>query len=97
MQYYLIIGALLFVIGLFLLLTRKNAIMALMGIELMLNAANVNFVGFSHFRQNIDGQMATLFIIALAAAETAIALAIILILYKQFNTINVEEADELNG
>jgi len=97
MQYYLIIGALLFVIGLFLLLTRKNAIMALMGIELMLNAANVNFVGFSHFWQNLEGQMVTLFIIALAAAETAIALAIILILYKQFNTINVEEADELNG
>lgn len=97
MQYYLIIGALLFGIGLFMLLTRKNAIMALMGIELMLNAANVNFVGFSHYRQNIDGQMATLFVIALAAAETAIALAIILVLYKQFHTINVEEADELKG
>lgn len=95
LTYFLITGAILFGVGVFLLLTRRNAIMALMGIELMLNAANVNFVGFSRYDTlDIDGQMAALFVIVLAAAETAVALAIILNVYKRFKTLNINEVNQ---
>ncbi len=95
---YLAVGAVLFLLGLFLVLTRRNAVMALMGIELMLNAANVNFVGFSRYDQvDIDGQMAALFVIALAAAEAAVGLALILNLYRRKQSIDLSQARELKG
>ncbi|MFN0200162.1 MAG: NADH-quinone oxidoreductase subunit NuoK [Bacteroidia bacterium] len=95
---YLLLGAILFSVGIFLLFTRRNTIMALMGIELMLNAANINFVTFSqHQPQTNDGQMAALFVIVLAAAETAVALSIILQFYKQFKTVNISEVNNLKG
>ncbi|MFA6438217.1 MAG: NADH-quinone oxidoreductase subunit NuoK, partial [Bacteriovoracaceae bacterium] len=71
---------------------RRNAIMVLMGVELILNSANINFLAFSRFGgMNIEGQMAAIFVIILAAAEAAIALAIVLNIYKRFHTVNVDE------
>lgn len=96
LQHYLIVSALLFSLGLYAVITRRNAIMVLMGIELILNSANINFVAFSKYTAgNLDGQMATIFVIILAASEAAIALAIVLNIFKQFNTVNVDEIDSL--
>ncbi|MCI4666930.1 MAG: NADH-quinone oxidoreductase subunit NuoK [Bacteroidia bacterium] len=92
----LLIGMMLFSIGCVLVLTRRNVIMALMGIELMLNAANLNFVAFSKFDPiDLDGQMATLFVMVLAAAEVAVALAIILLVYKKYLSIRLDKLNEL--
>jgi NADH-quinone oxidoreductase subunit K len=93
---YLIVGAILFSLGLFGILTRKNAVMVLMGLELILNSANINFVAFAKFGGlNINGQIAALFVIVLAAAEAAVALAIILNIYQNYKHINVDEVDKL--
>ena len=90
---YLAVGAILFALGVFAVLTRKNAIGILLGIELILNAAGINFVAFSKFRTGaIDGQIVTLFIMLIAAAEAAVALAIILRLYRLKQTIDADEA-----
>lgn len=95
---YLGLGALLFLLGVALVLTRRNAIMVLMGIELMLNAANVNFVAFSRYNQPaIEGQMAALFVIVLAAAEVAVGLGLILNLFRRKDSIDLAEAQELQG
>jgi NADH:ubiquinone oxidoreductase subunit K len=92
------VAAALFCIGLFALLTRRNAVAVFMGIELMLNAANLNFVAFSRrYAPALDGQMAAIFVIMLAAAEFAVALALILSLYQTFSSVNVDEAKELKG
>lgn len=90
-QLYILIGILLFCIGIFLFITRKNAVMAWMGIELMLNAANLNFVAFSRNDAGIHGQMAGLFVIVIAAAETAVALAIMLTAYKHFKSLSLDK------
>lgn len=96
LQHYLILSAMLFGIGLFALISRKNAILILMGIELILNAANINLVAFSHYGGlGIDGQMITIFVIILAVSEAAIALAIVLNLYNHFSTVNVDEANTM--
>jgi NADH-quinone oxidoreductase subunit K len=93
---YLIIGALLFALGLFTVLTRRNAISVLMGVELILNSANVNYVAFSHFSSGgADGQIYAIFVIMLAAAEAAVGLAIVLAIYQIFHTIDVEAAQSL--
>lgn len=98
LQIYLGVGALLFLLGLFLVLTRRNAVMALMGVELMLNAANLNFIGFSRYDQiDLDGQMAALFVIVLAATEVAVGLALILNLYRRKKSIDLGDATELKG
>lgn len=95
---YLGLGALLFLLGVALVLTRRNAIMVLMGIELMLNAANVNFVAFSRYNQPaIEGQMAALFVIVLAAAEVAVGLGLILNLFRRKGSIDLAKAQELQG
>lgn len=92
LTHFLIISAILFSFGVFAIITRRNAIMVLMGIELILNSANINFLAFSRYGGlNIEGQMAAIFVIILAAAEAAIALAIVLNIYKRFNTVNVDE------
>lgn len=92
LTHFLLISAVLFSLGVYAVLTRRNAIMVLMGIELILNSANINFLAFSRFgMMNIEGQMAAIFVIILAAAEAAIALAIVLNIYKRFNTVNVDE------
>ena len=93
---YLFIAAILFSLGVFGVMTRRNAIAVLMGVELILNAANINFVAFSKFNgMNLDGHIFGLFVIVLAAAEAAVALAIIINIYNNLNSINVDDAAEL--
>lgn len=92
LTHFLIVSAVLFTFGIYAVLARRNAIMVLMGIELILNSANINFLAFSRFSgMNIEGQMAAIFVIILAAAEAAVALAIVLNIYKRFHTVNVDE------
>jgi NADH:ubiquinone oxidoreductase subunit K len=99
----LLVSSLLFCLGMFTVLTRRNAIGILMGIELVLNAAGLNFVAFSRFGSEfqsgnpLSGQVFTLFVIAIAAAEVAVALAIVLSLYSRLKTIDVEEFKDLQG
>lgn len=96
LTHFLIISGILFSLGIYAIITRKNAVMVLMGIELILNSANINFVAFSRFgNYGIGGQVIALFIIVLAAAEAAIALAIVLNIYKTFSNVNVDEIDNL--
>ena len=96
LSHFLVVSTLLFSMGVFAIVTRKNAILVLMGIELMLNAANINFVAFSKFGGfGLDGQVIALFVIVLAAAEAAIALAIVLNIYKTFSNVNVDEINNL--
>ena len=93
---YLVIGALLFSLGIFGVITRRNGVAVLMGVELILNAANVNFVAFARFGgMDLSGHVFSLFVIILAAAEAAVALAIILNIYNNMGTINIDEADQL--
>ncbi len=101
-SHYLAVGAVLFVTGVLCMATKRNALGVLMGIELVLNGANINFVAFgsSYFRQEtlgLDGQLMALFVIVLAAAEAAVALAIALNFYNNHATIDVDRADELKG
>jgi len=96
LQIYLILAAILFSLGIFAVITRRNAIAVLMGIELILNAANLNFIAFARFGgMNITGHIFALFVIVLAVAEVAVALAIIINIYQNFNSINVDEAQQL--
>lgn len=91
LSYYLILGALLFIIGAVGVLTRRNALVILMSIELMLNAVNITLVAFSRFEGNLTGQIFSLFIIAVAAAEAAVGLAIIIVLFSNRETLNVDD------
>ena len=96
LNHFLVVSSILFVLGLFAMLTRKNAITVLMGIELILNAANINFIAFSRYGGiNMGGQMSAIFVIVLAACEAAVALAIVLNIYKNFQSVNVSEVDRL--
>jgi NADH-quinone oxidoreductase subunit K len=94
----LVIAAALFCCGLYTILTRRNAVAILMGVELVLNAANINFVAFSHYVSHlIGGQIFAVFVIVLAAAEAAVALAIFLRLFATTGTVEVDAADQLRG
>ncbi|MEW5974733.1 MAG: NADH-quinone oxidoreductase subunit NuoK [Acidobacteriota bacterium] len=96
LQHYLLVSAALFSLGIFGVLTRRNAINVLMGIELILNSANINLVAFSRFSSHsLDGQMFAIFVIVVAAAEVAVALAIVLTMYRLLNTANLDQADSL--
>ncbi|MBU0474495.1 MAG: NADH-quinone oxidoreductase subunit NuoK [Bacteroidetes bacterium] len=96
LTHFLVVSAFLFAFGLYAIITRKNAILVLMGVELVLNAANINFVAFSRYSNyGLNGQLMALFVIVLAAAEAAIALAIVLNIYKTFGHVNVDEIDNL--
>lgn len=96
LTHFLIVSAMLFALGIYGIATRRNAIMVLMGVELVLNAANINFVAFSRYGGiNFDGQAAAIFVIILAAAEAAVALAIVLNIYNRFQTVNVDEVSAL--
>ena len=101
-SHYLAVGAVLFVTGVACMATKRNALGVLMGIELVLNGANVNFIAFGskYLRAEnlgLDGQLIALFVIVLAAAEAAVALAIALNFYNNHTTIDVDQADELKG
>ncbi|CAJ51773.1 NADH-quinone oxidoreductase subunit NuoK [Haloquadratum walsbyi] len=91
-QYYLVLSAAVFCTGLFGILTRRNALLFLMSVELMLNAANINLIAFSYLWGNITGQTFGLFVMALAAAEVAIGIGIILVLYRNFDNVDVTDA-----
>jgi NADH-quinone oxidoreductase subunit K len=96
LTHFLIVSAILFALGMFAVITRKNAIMVLMGLELILNSANINFVAFSRFSGlNFEGHIAAIFVIVLAAAEVAVALAIFLNIYQNYKHVNVDEINEL--
>ncbi len=96
LQIYLTLAAILFSLGMFAVMTRRNAIAILMGIELILNAANLNFIAFARFGgMNLTGHIFAIFVIILAAAEVAVALAIIINLYQNFKSINVDEAQQM--
>ncbi|RJT02985.1 NADH-quinone oxidoreductase subunit NuoK [Halococcus sp. IIIV-5B] len=91
-EYYLLLSAGLFCIGLFGILTRRNALLYLMCVELMLTAGNINLVAFSFQHGNLTGQVFSLFVIALAAAEVAVGIGIVLVLYRNFRGVDVTEA-----
>ncbi|MCH6576113.1 MAG: NADH-quinone oxidoreductase subunit NuoK [Bacteroidetes bacterium] len=94
--HFLVLSAMLFSFGLFAVMSRRNAIAVLLGVELILNAANLNFIAFSRYGIfSMDGQMFAIFIIIIAAAEAAVALAIVLNIYNNFQSINVDEADSM--
>jgi len=96
LTHFLVISSILFCLGIYGVVTRKKAVMVLMGIELLLNASNINFIAFARYGNfGLHGQMVALFVIVLAAAEAAIALAIVLNVYKTFVNINVDELDTL--
>ena len=91
-QYYLLLSAAIFCIGVYGILTRRNALLFLMSVELMLNAANINLVAFSFYHGNLTGQVFSLFTMALAAAEVAVGIGIVLVLYRNFEDIDVTKA-----
>lgn len=91
LSYYVILSSIVFVTGLVGVLIRRNIIIILLSVELMLNATNINFVAFSHFFQNMAGQVFVFFTLTVAAAEVAVGLAIIIALYRSKSTINVDE------
>ena len=96
LAHYLIVAGVLFALGLFCVVTRTNAVGILMGIELILNAANINFVAFNHYQGGVlTGQVFAAFVIVLAAAEAAVGLAIIMGIYQNFRSIDVTRADAL--
>ena len=98
LSHYLIISAALFSLGIMAVMTRKNAVNVLMGIELILNSANINLVAFSRFSSaNLDGQLFAIFIIVIAAAEAAVGLAIVLSMYRLLKSVNLDKADTLKG
>lgn len=100
LHHYLLLSALLFCVGLAGALARRNSILVLVGIELMLNAANLNFIAFWRFGEhpeNLRGVMFVLFSIAVAAAEAAVGLALILSIYRHYKTTNLDEVDSMKG
>ena len=97
-NHFVVLSAVLFAAGLFCVVTRRNALGILMGIELILNSANINYVAFARYSQSgYDGQVFAIFVIMLAAAEAAIGLAIVLGIYQTFETIDVDATDRLRG
>jgi NADH-quinone oxidoreductase subunit K len=98
LNHYLVISAALFSLGIMAVLTRKNAVNVLMGIELILNSANLNLVAFSRYAAgNLNGQLFAIFIIVIAAGEVAVALAIVLSMYRILKSVNLDQAGKLKG
>lgn len=98
LSHFLVLGAVLFAIGIVgIFLNRKNLIILLMSIELMLLAVNMNFIAFSHYMQDLAGQIFVFFILTVAAAEAAIGLAILVVLFRNLKTIHVDDLDSLKG
>jgi NADH-quinone oxidoreductase subunit K len=98
LNHFLILSLIVFSLGLFTVLTRRNAIGILMGVELILNSANINYLAFSFYGgAKYDGQIFAIFVIMLAAAEAVIGLAVVLAIYQNFKTIDVDAAETLRG
>ncbi len=94
---FLLLGAVLFSIGVYGVIARRNAVLVLMSIELILNSVNLNLVAFSLMNQNIDGQTFALFVIAIAAAEVGVGLAMVLMIYRNRRSIALDELSEMKG
>lgn len=97
LNWYLMLSAVVFMIGVFGFLTRRNVIIMFISVELMLNAVNISLVAFSHYLQDLRGQIMVIFIIAVAAAEAVIGLAIIIALFRNKDTVHVDEMSEMKG
>ncbi|MGE5382389.1 MAG: NADH-quinone oxidoreductase subunit NuoK [Omnitrophica WOR_2 bacterium] len=99
LQYFLVLSTIMFFIGIFGFLTRRNLITMLMSIELILNSVNINFVAFNHFLypNNLQGHFFSLIIIAVAAAEAAVAIAIIINIYRNFKSIEVDKVNQMKN
>jgi NADH-quinone oxidoreductase subunit K len=98
LQHFIILGTILFFIGLSGIIVKRSSIIgSLLSLELMLLAANINFVAYSSYLGNLDGQIFSIFILTIAAAESAVALAIIVCYFKNKNTININDINELKG
>lgn len=97
LNHYILLSGILFCIGVLGVLLRRNAIVILMSIELMLNAVNLSFIAFSKFNQNIDGQIMVFFVMTIAAAEAAVGLAIAVNVYKRFKDVNIARFENLKG
>jgi NADH-quinone oxidoreductase subunit K len=100
LDWYLVLAAFLFCCGLYAALARRNAVAALMGIELMLNAVNINLIAFWRYGnavEALEGQMFAIFVIAVAAAEVAVGLALVISVYRGRRTVNLDELDTLRG
>ena len=97
LAWLLTFGAFLFSVGVYGVLARKNAVLVLMSIELMLNAVNINLVAYSAFHQSVAGQVFALFVITIAAAEVGIGLAIVLLIYRNARSVDLDEVDQLKG
>lgn len=97
LQHYLVLSAILFVIGLTGVLLRKNVIVIMMSIELMLNAVNLTFIAFSKYSGRIDGQIMVFFVMTIAAAEAAVGLALIVSIFKRFREVNIRFFEHLKG
>ncbi|RJP20179.1 MAG: NADH-quinone oxidoreductase subunit NuoK [Candidatus Omnitrophota bacterium] len=97
LEHCLVVSISLFLLGVFIVMTQRNGIRVLMGIELILNAANLNLIAFNRFLPNTDvnGSIFAVFVIILAAAEAAVALAIVLAIYQQFSTVNLDEISSM--
>lgn len=94
---YLILAAILFAIGVFGVIARRNAVMVLMSVELILNSVNLNLIGFSRLHGGVDGQVLSLFVIAIAAAEVGVGLAMVLMIYRNRRSIALDELSEMKG
>ena len=94
---FLLLGAVLFCIGVYGVIARKNAVMVLMSIELILNSVNINLLAFSQLHNNIDGNVFALYIIAVAAAEVGVGLAMVLLIYRNRKSISLDELSEMKG
>jgi NADH-quinone oxidoreductase subunit K len=97
LSWYMLLSTVVFTIGVFGFLTRRNIILMFMSIELMLNAVNINLIAISHYLQDLRGQILAFFIIAVAAAEAAIGLAIVIALFRNKATAHVDEVKEMQG
>jgi len=97
LNHYLILSAMLFSLGMIAVLMRKNVIVILMGIELMLNAVNLSFIAFSHYLGNYNGQIMVFFVMTIAAAEAGVGLALAVTVYKRFHEVNIRFFEHLRG
>lgn len=97
LDHYLILSSILFALGMIGVLLRRNAIVMLMSIELMLNAVNISFIAFSKYNNNIDGQIMVFFVMTIAAAEAAVGLALAVSIFKRFKEVNIRYFEHLKG
>ena len=97
LEHYLVLSAILFALGMIGVLMRRNVIVLLMSIELMLNAVNITFIAFSKYTQNIDGQIIVFFVMTIAAAEAAVGLALAVSIFKRFKEVNIRFFEHLKG